>query len=95
MQREGLIWVVASSKALHFELSSKWKFGKAYEEAVGWEKPCNSSWNMTWFGAKKMAPVKEIMHNFELGCANFQLITLLQKKKYISGEKKCLKSIPL
>lgn len=35
-----------------------------------------------------MAPVKEIIHNFELGCANFQLITLLHRK-HVSGEKKC------
>lgn len=36
-----------------------------------------------------MAPVKEIMHNFELGCAKFQLITLLHKKN-IYLERKSL-----
>lgn len=35
MQRKVLIWVVASFKALHFELSRKWKFGKLYEKSVG------------------------------------------------------------
>lgn len=87
MQKKVLIWVLATFKSLYLELSSKWKFGKLHEKAVGWEKPCNSLWNMTLFGAKKMAPVKEIMHNFELGCADFQLITLLHKKPYIWREK--------